>query len=187
MTDTLHNLRFGSTTISFYGGDPLDQPREAIYVSINARAVMASGLAGAIRRAAGQDIERELRSKGTLLPGTAYVVGPGQLVARGIARIACGVTTASPGLPPKRASVLDAFRMALDLLVDERTTTLTLPEIGTRIPEIELRDAANILTNTLAARLRRGSRFTGVVIAGLHPEYLRHCHDQLTAAGAKLE
>jgi O-acetyl-ADP-ribose deacetylase len=183
-TETLHNLRLGSTRVTFRGGDPIEHVSEALYVSVNARSVMASGFAGAVRIAAGQEVERELRSHGDLLLGTAYLVGPGNLAERGVTVIACGVTAAAPGLPPKRALVQDAFAMALDLLVERGTRALTLPEIGTRIPGITLGDAAGILTRTVAARLRQGSRLTDITIASLHPEYLGQCHARLLSAGA---
>jgi O-acetyl-ADP-ribose deacetylase (regulator of RNase III) len=184
---TLHDLRFVSTSIAFRDGDPLEHARDALYVSVNGKGVMASGLSGAIRLGAGPEVERELRSHGDLLVGSAYLVASGRLSARGVVRIACGVTTPDPGVPPKRAPAEQAFAMALDMLEDAGSTSLALPEIGTRIPGITLVNAADILATILAARLRRGSRLRDVVIASRHPEYLSHCHSLLVRNGATPE
>lgn len=187
MTSRLHDLRFGPARISFHDGNPLEFSSEALYVSVNARGILASGLAGAVRLAAGAEIERELRSYGDLLEGTAYVLGPWGLAHRGIARVVCGVTTSAPGQPPKRAHVTDAIAMAFELLAEAGTGSVTLPEIGTRIPGITLNDAAGILSTALTSALRRPTRLTRIAIAGLHHEYLSACHDRLLRSGASLD
>lgn len=187
MTTTLKALRCGSARIAFHHGNPLDQPSEALYVSINARGVMASGLPGAIRLAAGVDFERELRSHGALLAGNAYLVGPWGLSNRGVATIVCGVTTIEPGLPPKRAYITSALAMAFDLLADAGTRSVTFPEVGTHIPGISFAGAAAILVSELTSALRRRTRLTNVVIASLHQEYLTCCHAELLRTGAEVD
>jgi O-acetyl-ADP-ribose deacetylase (regulator of RNase III) len=180
-------VRFANTTIAFASESPLDRLSEALYTAINARGIMASGLPGAIRLAAGPDVEREIRAQANLLVGRAYLVGPGTLARRGVRHIACGVTTPQPGLPPRRAPVEEAFASGLQLLHDASARSLTLPEVGIRIPNIAIPDAAGILTEHLAGALRRGFRPDTVTIAGLHPEYLRACYEQLLANGATRE
>lgn len=179
-------LRFGHTDIQLIEGQPLDHPSEALYVAVNARAVLASGLAGAIRLAAGQDVERELRLQGNLQVGSAYLTGPGRLESRGVRRIACGVTAPEPGVAPRRNAVEEALGSALIRLHDERTRSVTMPEIATRVPGLTLSQAAAILTNGLAGAIRRGSSIERVTIVGLHPEYLRAVRDALTQEGASL-
>lgn len=177
-------LQCGHTRVTLIEGEPLDHPREGLLLTVNARGVMASGLAGAIRLAAGGEVERELRSLGSLLVGRAYRLDPGLLAARGIAHLVCGITVAEPGQSPRRTAVEEALSSAFDVLDGERVRTLTLPEIGTRIPGIELSVAAELLVDVLTGRLRRGSLLDDVVIAGLHLEYLRACRVALERSGA---
>ncbi|HUG16809.1 MAG TPA: hypothetical protein VMM78_17515, partial [Thermomicrobiales bacterium] len=101
--------------------------------------------------------------------------------------VVCGITTTAPGSPPKRAAVEHAFTEALDLLNTTSARSLTIPEIGIRVPGIEFSDAAGILALILSARIRQGTRLHEVVIAGLHHEYLRQCHALLIRAGATAE
>jgi O-acetyl-ADP-ribose deacetylase (regulator of RNase III) len=177
-------LRYRHTCIELAEGEPVDFLRESVLVAVNARGVMASGFAGAVRRAAGAGTERALRARGTLLVGQAYLVGPGQLAQRGVRHIICAVTTPQPGAAPRRSAVEEALNAGLLVLAQTRARALTLPEIGTRIPGITLGDAAHLLIAILTGHLRRGLALDEVIIAGLHREYLHACHAALEAAGA---
>jgi O-acetyl-ADP-ribose deacetylase len=180
----LRPLQFKDTTIALVHGQPMDHLSEGLYSTVNARAVMATGLAGAIRLSGGPEIERELRAVGDLLVGRAYVTGPGRLAKHGLLKIAHGITTPQPGMAPNRAPVQAALSDALDLLDREGIRTLTLPEIGMRIPGIAIDDAAAILASHLASALRRRSKLREVTIVGLDPGYLSSCASLLEALGA---
>lgn len=180
-------LEYGDTRIVLVEGEPIDSLRAALLVPVNARGVMASGFAGAVRLAAGGEVERELRAAGgqaPLLVGTAQRVGPARLADRGVEHVVCIVTTARPGDAPRRAAVEDALDAGFQALGSLRARSLTLPEIGTRIPGITLAEAAGVLIDSLAGHLRRGLALDEVVIAGLHREYLRACRTALESAGA---
>jgi O-acetyl-ADP-ribose deacetylase (regulator of RNase III) len=181
---TVRELRLRHARVTLILGEPIDHPREALYAAVNARGVLASGFGGAIRIAGGGEIERELRGQAPLLVGEAYLTGPGRLAARGVARIVFGVTTLEPGRAPRRDAAVSAIVKGLDAADQARTRSLTLPEIATRVEGLSLADAADLLIDALAARLRRGSSLDEVVIAGLHADYLRRCRDALIQLGA---
>jgi O-acetyl-ADP-ribose deacetylase (regulator of RNase III) len=187
MTGSPRAVRLSGARIHFVDGSPIEHLSEALYAAVNSRGIMASGLAGAIRLAAGAEVERELRAIPNLLLGQAYLVRPGRLARRGVRYIACGVTTLQPGQPPRRTAVEDALSVAFELLRIANARSLTLPEIGLRVPNIDIADAAGILTAALASALRRGLRLDTVTIASLHPAYLRACQEQLLRAGAFVE
>jgi O-acetyl-ADP-ribose deacetylase (regulator of RNase III) len=177
-------LRYEHTRIVLVEGDPIDHVRQSVLVPVNARGVMASGVAGAMRLAAGGGVERELRERGPLLVGGAYLVGPGKLAQRGVRHIICAVTTRQPGAAQRRSAVEEALNAALLLLGRASATELALPEVGTRIPGITLSDAAQLLIAILTGHLRRGLMLDEAVITGQHLEYLRACRAALEAAGA---
>jgi O-acetyl-ADP-ribose deacetylase (regulator of RNase III) len=182
----VREMQCGHTRITLVEGEPIHFPRETIYTTVNARGVMASGFAGAIRLAAGAEVERELRAQGPLLVGEAYQVSPGRLAERGVCRIICGITTPEPGAAPKEVAVREALTSALRLATQARTRGMTFPEVGTRIPGIDLRDAAEILVDILTGEVRRGSPLEAVTIASLHLDYLRACRAHLEARGATI-
>ena len=179
-------LRYAHTDIRLVVGSPLDHLSEALYVAVNARAVLASGLAGSIRLLGGAEIERELRLHGQLLVGGAYRTSGGRLASRGLKHVIHGVTVSEPGASPRRVSVEDAFGAALLLLSDLRARTATFPEIGTRVPGLTLVQSAGLLASILAGALRRQSPLEHITIAGLHLEYLRAVRDGLIQEGATL-
>src|SRR5438309_9078833 len=63
-------------------GDITKLAVDAIANAANDRLWMGSGVAGAIKRAGGEEIEREAMSKGPIPVGTAVATGAGQLQAR---------------------------------------------------------------------------------------------------------
>lgn len=176
----------GHTRVVLGDGGVLDFPREAIYTSGNARGVIASGTAGAIRRAGGEAVERRLREQLPLLLGVAYITDPGALLAAGVRQIAYGVVAPRPGDSPRRAAVEAALFSALEQLAVLRVRSLTVPEVGARVPGIALEDAADLLVDILETAVRRSSSLDEVVIASTHPAYLRRCDERLLAIGAVL-
>lgn len=177
-------LQLAHTRISLIQGEPIDHPRSAIYAAVNSRGILASGFGGAIRLAAGGEVERDLRAQGPLLVGEAYATGPGLLASRGVVRLVFGIATPEPGRPPRQDVARSALTSGLELIDRERMRSLTLPEVAVRVGGISLSQAAEMLIDVLGARLRRGSMLDDVVIAGLHLEYLRACRSALQAMGA---
>ncbi len=177
-------LQLTHTRITLIQGEPIDHPRSALYAAVNARGVLATGFGGAIRLAAGGEVERELRGQGPLLVGEAYATGPGLLSSRGVTRLVFGIVTSEPGRPPRQDAAESALTSGLELIDRERLRSLTLPEVAVRVGGISLSQAAEMLIDVLGARIRRGSNLDDVVIAGLHSEYLRACRAALTAMGA---
>lgn len=178
-------LRFGATTLELIEGRAVDFPSEAMLTTANARGIMASGNAGALRLLAGAELERALQASGPLLVGQAYVTEPGQLAARGVARVVHAVINAQPGEPSKRAAVARALAEAFDLLAERGTRSLTLPDVGLRVPNIGVGEAAALLTDALIARIRRGAPFEQVRIASLEPAYLRACRASIIERGGR--
>lgn len=176
----------GHTRIVLSRGEVLDFAREAIYVAGNARGVMASGTAGAVRRAGGEDIERRLREQLPLLTGVTYLTEPGTLREAGVRYIAYGVISPLPGVPPTRPAVEAALRSALEQLSALRVRTVTLPEVGARIPGVALEDAADLLIDIITTAIRRSSALDEIVIATTHPAYARRCDERLVAQAALL-
>jgi O-acetyl-ADP-ribose deacetylase (regulator of RNase III) len=145
--------------------------------------LLASGHAGALRLAGGADIERELQAQAPLLVGSAYLTSSGRLSTRGVSRIAHAVVNSQPGEPPRRAAVERALAAALTLLDQSGSRSVTMPEIGLRIADISVGDAAALLIEMVIACLRRGAAFDVVRIASLEPDYLRACSTEIQNRG----
>lgn len=187
MKATGSSLYVRHTRVVLATGTVLDYPREAIYVGGNARGVMASGAAGAIRRAGGGVVERRLREQMPLLPGLTYLTDPGHLGEAGVRIVAYGVISSSPGASPTRPAIEAALRSALEQLDGARIRTLTLPDVGVRLPGVALAGAADVLMDVLTTAIRRASSLDEVVIASSHPEYLLRCAARLETSEVRAE
>ncbi len=100
-------------------GDITREDADAIVNPANVAGIMGGGVAGAIKRAGGREIEEEARSKAPGVVGEAWVTGAGSLPAR---------------------HVIHAATMALDFRTDEtkirlatRNAMLRAAEIGARV------------------------------------------------------
>lgn len=165
-------LYFGATRVHFIQGKLLDHLSDGIYTSANAQGVMGAGVAAEIRRVAGSDVERELRSAGGLQVGQAYLTGPGTLAEHGVRAIAHGVVVARPGDGAALDTSMKALLSGLQLLERNGCRSITVPLVGWRVATLDPSAAAAALGGVVISHLRRGSRLTQVLIVGSHQPYL---------------
>ena len=153
--DSSGEIRFGRTVIAAAVGEVVDQPVEAIVVAGNQRAMFAAGAAGTLWTAAGEDVERELRSHAPFELGTAVVTGAGRLQERGVRMIIHAIIAPGLGERPRQLAIPLALRAAFDQAVNEKARSLAVPLLG--IPE----------TAPLERRLERGTEILETLIAVL--------------------
>jgi O-acetyl-ADP-ribose deacetylase (regulator of RNase III) len=149
-------IRFGRTLISVAVGELVDQPVEAIVAAGNQRAMFAAGPSSALWSAAGEAVERELRSHAPLEIGNAVATGSGRLADRGIQHILHVIIATELGEPPKRLEIPHALREALELATKLRVRSIALPILGTTAgaPRDDRLDAARVVIETFIAQLR---------------------------------
>lgn len=152
-------IRFGRTLISVAVGEVVDQPVEAIIAAGNRRAMFAAGPSGTLWSAAGEEVERELRTHAPFELGSAVATGPGRLSERGIHHILHAIIAAGLGEPPKQLEIPRALDEALDLATKLRVRSIAVPILGatSRAPFEERMDAANVVVESLVAHLRTRS------------------------------
>jgi O-acetyl-ADP-ribose deacetylase (regulator of RNase III) len=74
----------GSTDIYLYLGDITNLHADAIVNAGNTMLFMGSGVAGAIKKKAGDQVEKEAMAQGPIQPGETVVTGGGRLDVLGI-------------------------------------------------------------------------------------------------------
>ena len=137
---------------------------DAIANAANNHLWMGAGVAGALKRAGGEEIEREAVAQGPIEVGDAVATGAGRLRARWIVH---------------GAVMGQDLRTSADLI--ERTTTrclevadelgarsLALPAFGTGVGGFPLDDCARLMVS--AARTYRAATLDRVVFAVFGPE-----------------
>jgi O-acetyl-ADP-ribose deacetylase len=133
--------RCGATDVWVWQGDITTADTEAIVNAANNEGWLGSGVAGAIRRAAGDQVEAEAVAQAPWPVGDAVRTGPGRLGDRGVKAILHAAAMA-PGRPASAAAVGGATAAALRLAAAEGLTSVALPALGTGVGGVELAAAA---------------------------------------------
>jgi O-acetyl-ADP-ribose deacetylase (regulator of RNase III) len=132
-------------------GDLTEMDVDAIVNAANNDLKLGGGLAGVIRRQAGDAIQRECNEIGTIPVGGAAITSGGKLKARHIIHAASmqlgGLTTGHA----LRASTAHSLRIA----AEKGLRTIAFPAIGTGIGGFPLSECAAIMLKEAAEHLKK--------------------------------
>ena len=151
--------KFENTVIEVLKGDITDSAADAVVNAANNHLWMGSGVAGAIKRKGGIEIEQEAVSKGPIPVGEAVATGAGNLAAK---------------------YVIHAAAMGQDLLTDEdkiasatknsllRAEELSLKSVaftalGTGVGGFSISEAARIMLKETINKIKSGTILEKVI------------------------
>ena len=130
-------------------GDIAAQSADALVNAAGTSLRMGSGVAGALRRGAGGDINEEAMSKGPVDLGDVAVTGAYDLDAEYVIHAAAmphygdGQATA--------ASIRDATRNSLESADELGCESIVIPALGCGVAGFDLEDGARIISEEIAA------------------------------------
>ena len=179
MTSTIAELYYGATRIRLQQGRVLDNLSAGLYTDANSRGVMGAGLAADLRRAAGAEVERELRACAPLLVGEAHLTSGGALSPLGVTAIAHGVVVSEKGVTSSLDLASRALLTGLRLLEEAGCRSISVPQIAWRVANLDHQIAALELARVILTHLRRQTRLNEITIVSLHREYLQVVADTL--------
>jgi O-acetyl-ADP-ribose deacetylase len=156
--------RCGGTDVLVWQGDITAAGTEAIVNAANNQGWLGSGVAGAIRRAAGDQVEDEAVAQAPWPVGDAVRTGPGRLGDRGVKAILHAAAMA-PGRPASAAAVGSATAAALRLAAAEGLASVALPALGTGVGGVALEDAAAAMGEAVRRHADGPTPVTTVVFA----------------------
>ena len=120
---------------------------DAIANAANDQLWMGTGVAGAIKRAGGDEIEREAMTKGPIPVGDAVATGAGRLPARYVIHgVVMGQDLRATG-----EFVARTTRSCLEVADELGVTSLALPAFGTGVGGLPLEDCARIMVAEVRA------------------------------------
>ena len=131
-------------------GDLTEMDTDAIVNAANNDLILGAGVAGAIRRKGGEEIQRECESIGSIPVGFAAVTGAGRLKARYVihaASMQAGRRTTAETL---RGSTAHSLRLASE----RELKTIAFPAVGTGVAGFPLKDCAEIMLRAAAQHLQ---------------------------------
>ena len=135
---------------------------DAITNAANAQLLHGGGVAGAIARAAGPELERESREKAPIEPGEAVETTAGDLPARWVIHAA---TMASPGGTTSADVVRRCTAATLGRAEELGARSLALVAFGTGVGGFPVGEAAAIEVEEVQRHLDSGSKLEHVIFA----------------------
>ncbi|MBD0338099.1 MAG: macro domain-containing protein [Thermoleophilia bacterium] len=145
--------------ISVFEGDITLLAVDAIANAANGALWMGSGVAGAIKRAGGEEIEREAVAQGPIEPGEAVATSAGALPARWVVHGAA----MGPDLVTSEELIRRTTRSCLRVADGLGARTLALPAFGTGVGAFPLDTAAKLMVDVVTAY--EAESLEGVVFA----------------------
>ncbi len=145
-------------------GDITAMPVDAIANAANDHLWMGSGVAGAIRRAGGETIEREAVAAGPIPVGTAVATGAGRLPFSYVIHGA----VMGQDLRTSAELIAQTTRSCLRLADELRLRSLALPAFGTGVGGFSLEECAQLMVEVAGAHVP--ATLERVVFAVFGPE-----------------
>lgn len=137
--------QIGATTVRLVEGDICQRPVDAIVNAANSHLWMGAGVAGAIKRRGGAEIEREAVAKGPIPVGESVVTGAGSLPAHYVIHAAVMGQDLRTDSDLIRRATLSALARARELRLD----SIAFPALGTGVGGFPLEECARIMLDAV--------------------------------------
>ncbi|MBM4237278.1 MAG: macro domain-containing protein [Euryarchaeota archaeon] len=144
---------FGGVVIEVVKGDITEMETEAIVNAANNRLWMGAGVAGAIKRKGGKQIEEEAVSKGPIPVGEAVVTGAGRLKAKYVIH-AAGM---GQDLATDRSKIAACTKASLRRADEKGIRSISFPAIGTGVGGFPIDGAASVMVESVLGYIHGGT------------------------------
>ncbi|RCK74487.1 MAG: hypothetical protein IGBAC_1435 [Ignavibacteriae bacterium] len=140
--------------IEIIQGDITEQDTEAIVNAANNHLWMGSGVAGAIKRKGGQEIETEAMMHGPIEVGSAVITSAGKLKAKYVIH-AAGM---GQDLKTDAEKVKNATRNSLLLAEEKNINSISFPAIGTGVGGFSIYECAKVMLEVVIDFLQKAQK-----------------------------
>jgi O-acetyl-ADP-ribose deacetylase (regulator of RNase III) len=151
----------GGLTVAILQGDLTQQDVDAIVNAANNDLELGGGVAGAIARAGGPQIQTECRAIGPIEVGDAAITGGGRLKARFVIHAA----SMRLGGRTNAESLRSSTRRSLEIAKDKGLRSIAFPAVGTGIAHFPMDECARIMLEEVVAHAQRGTSLQEVRFA----------------------
>lgn len=154
------NIEYRGVKISLRMGSIVDEDVDAIVNPANSLMIMGGGVAGAIKRFAGEEVEREALKHAPVPVGEAIATSAGRLKARYV------IHAPTMGKPAERTTleaVRRAVAAALRVAVKLNIARIAFPGMGTGVGGLDVYEAVRVMAETVREALDSGFRFEEIV------------------------
>jgi O-acetyl-ADP-ribose deacetylase len=140
---SIYNLKsaISNLTIEIADDDIAGQTTDAVVNAANNHFWMGAGVAGAIKRRGGDEIEREAMAQGPVDPGECVITSGGRLAARHVIHAA----VMGQDLQTSAQIIERATRQSLEVAEAHRLESIAFPAFGTGVGGFPLDECARIM------------------------------------------
>ncbi len=152
-------VKIGQGNISIIQGDITGQDADAIVNAANNHLWMGGGVAGAIKRKGGIEIEKEAVAKGPIDVGEAVITTGGELKAKYVIHAAGMGQDLKTDLTKIKNSTLNSLKLA-----DEKgLSSIAFPAIGTGVGGFSSEKCANIMVSEAVNYLQEAKHLQDIL------------------------
>jgi O-acetyl-ADP-ribose deacetylase (regulator of RNase III) len=154
-------VRVGGTTIEVHVGDLTRANAEAIVNAANTDLWMGGGVAGAIKRAAGEEVQREAMAKGPIQPGQSIATGSGRLAP--LIHAVIHAATMGSDLITSEEYIRAATASALAEAVEIGARSIAFPALGTGVGHFPIERAAELMVGEAVRVAQAGTPIEEII------------------------
>jgi O-acetyl-ADP-ribose deacetylase (regulator of RNase III) len=155
------NLK-SSINLEIAEGDIAGEHVDAIVNAANNHFWMGAGVAGAIKRQGGDEIEREATAQGPVEPGECVITSAGRLAAKHVIHAA----VMGQDLQTSAPLIERATRNSLTLAERHRLGSIAFPAFGTGVGGFPLDECARIMLRAISEHTAGSLRLVRLVLFG---------------------
>ena len=142
--------------VEVWKGDITALEIDAIVNPANSLMIMGGGVAGAIRRAAGQEVEEEARRHAPVPVGEAIATGAGRLEPR-IKMVIHAPTMERPAMRTTVEKVKKATRAALKVASEKGVSSVAFPAMGAGVGGVPVKESVYAMLEVIYEHWKSGA------------------------------
>ena len=155
------------TEIAVVTGDITKLEVDAIVNPANSQLIMGGGVAGAILRAGGDQIQKQALKKAPVQIGHAVATTAGKLKAKYVIH---APTMTRPAMATSLDNVKAATKGALECAQQLRIQSLALPGLGTGVGGLEFQGAAKAIVEEIKSHIEAGTTIKQIILVGFNSD-----------------
>mgnify|MGYP001772543852 CR=1 FL=1 len=168
---------FRGVQIEAVHGDITKLEVDAIVNAANTHLYMGGGVAGAIKRAGGEEIEKEAVKKGPIKIGEAVVTSAGKLRAKFVIHAPTMELDFKTDEKKVRSAMIAALKKAEELGIE----TIAFPALGTGVGGLPRDRVAKIMVEELKKHIESGTRLKKVIFIDVNEEQVEFFKKEIEA------
>jgi len=158
---------YKGTKVAVFTGDITKLEADALINPANSQLIMGGGVAGAILRAGGDEIQREALKKAPIPIGRAVATTGGRLRARYVIH---APTMTRPAMPTDKENIKKATRAALECARQAGVKTVAFPGMGTGVGGLNPEDAAEAMVEEIKKHVDAGTTIEKIILVGFNAD-----------------